>query len=302
MANIVINNLYVRGSKKELYSFFNSVLGNNEISKSLKPKRFLEEVNKANLSLSSWIPMPEIFREYDTTNIPVSYLSFATREYIGDNAKKVCEKYLGTSEEDKDNIKILNDACENMYGKDGKAWCTFAQKEELIMKLCPQYKEVYEKYLKDWKKACKEQKELCGCVGWREFALKYWGTKWDCELSNWMVYLDKVGDDIIFNCVIESAWSAPDMFLFTLTKMYPNLKFYMFSTDEFDEWAEYYFTQDGDLKTATIENTENELDEDDEDFDFDDEDLDSEIWCERVGDFNAELYEIMTKVDKPVGV
>ena len=85
---------------------------------------------------------------------------------------------------------------------------------------------VDENYIEQFKKAEKEQKKH-GAIGWYEWDIKNWGTKWDaCDLS--VCDDDNVGDMLDF----QTAWSYPDKFFKSVSKLYPKARFYVMYADE----------------------------------------------------------------------
>jgi len=122
-------------------------------------------------SFASWIPMPEIFQKYDTTNHP--------------NGKGL---EVGKPESWEPNSRIVT--------------------QELI---------------DEYKKATAEQKEKYGVVGWYDWRVENYGSKWDEEFEP-----VRVSDDCLV-ITVDTPWSSPIPFIMELSKRYPDLLFQMSS-------------------------------------------------------------------------
>ena len=135
------------------------------------------------LFLSSWLPIPETFLKYDTTNHP-----------NGDGLK-VGEKWW------------------DGLGDHGDKIIT----EELI---------------EEFKRATEEQKEKYGVIGWYDYNLKTFGCKWDCKVE---IESEDNGRITLF---VDTPWSAPNNWLRTLSKNYPELSFNLHAIYEDGFWEE----------------------------------------------------------------
>lgn len=189
MPNWTYNTITIKGEKKNLDKFMNDAV----------------KLENGKLSLSSWIPTPETFLEYDTTNHP--------------NGKglKVGEK---------------------LY--DG-----IGDQEEVIT----------EELIEEFKQATKEQAEKYGVVGWYDYNVKTFGCKWDCE-----VVLEKnTNTELVLS--VETPWSAPENWLQTLSKNYPELSFKLHAVYEEGFWEDIEYSKG--LKAK--------LDEGEEEYEVDDE-------------------------------
>ena len=85
---------------------------------------------------------------------------------------------------------------------------------------------VTEEMVEEYKKATREQEMLYGVVGWYQWALRFWGTKWNCY------EVEDLGDAIKF----QTAWSFPRPVIVALSKKFPAV---VFSYEYADEDAGY---------------------------------------------------------------
>ena len=169
MPNWTYNNILIKGEKKNLDKFMNDAIRNED----------------GNLSLSSWLPIPETFEKYDTTNHP-----------------------------DGKGLEV---------GKRLRSW----EDDSPI---------VTEELIEEYKQATKEQKEQYGVVGWYDYNVKTFGCKWDSE-----VVLEKNTDtEIVLSA--ETPWSAPNNWLRTISKKYPELIFHLHADYEEGFWMDLEFT------------------------------------------------------------
>ena len=167
MPNWTYNRIAVKGEKKNLDKFMSDAIRSEA----------------GGLSLSSWLPIPETYRKYDTTNHPDG------------KGLKVGEKWW------------------DGLGGHGDQVVT----EELI---------------EEFKKATAEQREKYGVVGWYDYNLKTFGCKWDSEVE-----VDYEGEKEIA-LRTDTPWSAPEQWLRTISKNYPELKFSVHSTYEEGFWED----------------------------------------------------------------
>ena len=79
-----------------------------------------------------------------------------------------------------------------------------------------------EELIEEYKRATKEQREKYGVVGWYDWRVRNWGTKWnayDCVGE---------GNTILF----DTAWNAPIPIFQQLAKMFPDIELHVVFADE----------------------------------------------------------------------
>ena len=198
MPNWTYNEIVVKGEKKNLDKFMNDAIRHE---------------GEAPLSLSSWLPIPETYLKYDTTNHPDG------------KGLKVGEKWW------------------DGLGDHGGQLVT----EELI---------------EEFKKATAEQREKYEVVGWYDYNHKVFGCKWDSEVN-----VDYEGEEEI-GLSADTPWTAPEAWLRTISKNYPELVFSVKSTYEEGFWEETYFCNG---KKAEIDSGETDWYDEDEESEQDSE-------------------------------
>jgi len=67
-----------------------------------------------------------------------------------------------------------------------------------------------------------------GCPTWYEWAIKYWGTKWNAYSGS--IHTERSPNWIAL--YFETAWSPPDPVLHVLAELYPDLRFLEICADE----------------------------------------------------------------------
>lgn len=180
-----------------------TITGNNDAIKKFKTDAVKHK--DGTLSLSSWMPIPETFLKYDTTNHP------------NGEGLKVGDKWW------------------DGLGPHGDKVVT----EELI---------------EEFKQATKEQAEKYGVVGWYDYNVKTFGCKWDSEVA-----IESEGDGRI-TLTADTPWSAPNKWLRTLSKNYPELNFNLHAVYEEGFWedAEYNEGLEAELGSGEYELEEEE--------------------------------------------
>lgn len=206
MPNWSYNTIAIKGNKNSVINFLNDGLKTKNL--------FVEEITEktqdlfVEMSLRSWMPMPQIFEDYDTTN-ELPELSYMIR-YRKELLKR----------------KFPNDYEEIIGG---------VISPELMERL----KLFYETYKVEWEQAKETQKREYGIVGWYDYNLATLGTKWDADIENFRI---KVGEDgkvtIIFSC--ETAWNMPMGWLQEMVRRYPSLHFLVYGEEESSSYVGYY--------------------------------------------------------------
>lgn len=153
-------------------------------------ERFMKDAVRredGTLALSSWIPTPETFEKYDTTNHP------------NGEGLKVGDKW----------------------------WDGLGQHDALVT----------EELIEEFKRATAEQMRKYGVVGWYDYNLLTFGCKWDSEVT-----IEDEGDTFI-NLATETPWSAPEVWLLTLSRRYRGLTFALHADYEEGFWEDSVFQE-----------------------------------------------------------
>lgn len=127
------------------------------------------------ITMRSWIPMPQTFVEWDTTNNKHSFSQF-----------------INDKEKDKEDYHWLKE-------------------DEITDELKAKYIDEYDAYSKGYDDAVEHQNKEYGVVGWYDYNCKTLGTKWDAEL---LINSLEINDDeisVIFDT--ETAWSFPEQWV-----------------------------------------------------------------------------------------
>lgn len=74
---------------------------------------------------------------------------------------------------------------------------------------------VTEETIKKFKAATAYQKKRYGVIGWYDFGLKYWGTKWNASFD-----ISRLSDTEVRVEVFDTAWSAPLEFFEAIAKKF----------------------------------------------------------------------------------
>lgn len=90
--------------------------------------------------------------------------------------------------------------------------------------------EEYEKYSADYDAAVKEQKEKYGFVGWYDWNVFNWGTKWDIDkIENKgliaQIENNKDNEEVTIELFFDTAWSPCVVFLENIYTKFPDLTF-----------------------------------------------------------------------------
>lgn len=206
MPNWCENKLAVSGKKKDIINFLK-----------------VSEEHGGKFIFNNYLPMPETFIKYDTTNR--------------------MRKRNAVSGEDKTPL--------------------FKSDEE------------YENYCKEYKEAIKYQKENYGVVGWYDWSVKNYGTKWDIgedtapDIEELKLSLASAGDEdeTSITLYFDTAWSPCVEFVENIFKNYPELVFrltWIETGSFFCGAADFYFDdgepcidiEEGEPKLTAIGDTE----------------------------------------------
>lgn len=67
--------------------------------------------------------------------------------------------------------------------------------------------------------------EKYGASDWYDWALKNWGTKWNCTAIDEWDITHRKNNEIYAQINVDTAWSPPTEFLINASKIYPSLTF-----------------------------------------------------------------------------
>lgn len=246
MPNWVTNTIAVKGSKNDVYAFIkviNAEIADDDFD-SVIPK-----IEEKKPRLSTFVPMPQTFIDYDTTN----HRNGVGLWYPMLESSGIMDKY-----QIKGNISLLHGKLKEvnsvLVSISNEVTDDYLRKEtDVVMNIVsPQneedktefYNDVYnylcnlKNSIPDYTTATKEQEEKYGCVGWYEWGLKNWGVKWDAKLTNFE--LVECDDEFILYFRTETAWSIPDLWLYSLLNQFPNLRFAVRTYEEQPAWNGYF--------------------------------------------------------------
>lgn len=92
--------------------------------------------------------------------------------------------------------------------------------------------EEYDKYVNGYNEAKEYQKKTYGVVGWYDWNIQNWGTKWDAcdspDVKDIMRMIPKSAKDdevVSVSFFFDTAWDECDRFLFGVARMFPELEF-----------------------------------------------------------------------------
>lgn len=266
MPNWVYNTVAVKGSKADLINFLKNGISNTTIPVSDDFDTLLANIqNDADnrLRMSNFRPIPKTFQDFDTTNHPNGIgLHYCIAEEL-----KLTEKFKGI---DKANdylygkLKLANETITNLTLQKSRDIQRVAYNYENeitkhLLKLDTQNTitdsheveiiigQFFDRLIGEVKAYCNAtaiQEKEYGCVGWYDYNLKNFGTKWDMQLTDWdSWYVDDNTSVIIFK--VETAWSIPDEWLEYLAEKYPNLGFAVRTYEEQPAWNGYFNVREG---------------------------------------------------------
>lgn len=192
MANICYNTIAIKGEKKELVKMFNHAKVEIEDITDTS----LKKINQTQITMRTWVPMPQTYIDYDTTNeLP---------------------------DKPEDLFAFPSERIQSFVHKRGKLVCNLTQAEK---------DELYKEYAAEREKAIEFQKNFYGIVGWYDYNVATLGTKWDAEVFDWEIRTEN-DNECIITAHCETAWNAPCEWLCKMQENYPELRFFMYSVEE----------------------------------------------------------------------
>ena len=267
MPNWVYNTVAVKGSKADLINFLKNGISNTSTPVSDDFDTLLTNIQndaENKLRMSNFRPIPKTFQDFDTTNHP----NGRGLHYYIVQELKLTDKFKDIENANVylyEKLKLANEQITNLV--EGNRYANifaYKQIEEItdhILKLDTQHTiadrkdvrdllgEFFDKLVSQVRAYCDAtaiQEKEYGCVGWYDYNLKHFGTKWDSQLTDWdSWYVDDNTRVIIFK--VETAWSIPDAWLEYLAEKYPNLGFAVRTYEEQPAWNGYFNVREGDF-------------------------------------------------------
>lgn len=317
MPNWVNNIVAVKGNTTKVMNWLKSGVN---VPDDVKLYNLADWLNKQNISLDSFNPMPQTFKDWDTTNRMRQFDTWLTETlfngmgFIGKSSpitlpKKVVKHFLAYARPllGLSDFAGLHRVFRKINATTGGQYHKFADDyfsgvPDDIRKLI---EDTYNKYCDGYHEARKYQKDTYGVVGWYDWGCQYRGTKWNADLHDWQVAVSADGNECIIYASCETAWAMPEGWLATMQKNNDDLTFFVRGDEEaqffngyacarnLDEWVEndttlydqakYDIAQEWAKEGKNIENNE--------------DDFDNEVW-ERKQELSNEItdnfYEYIT--------
>lgn len=263
MPNWVYNTIAVKGNKNDVISFIKKM--NDKVTENDSIDTIIDALVQGNKgdnapSFNTFIPMPQTYVDYDTTNYP-------NGERIYFNVEKECDfiANLKLFEGVETNpiytyLKDVNNHFVSTLDTKDKVLAEFISKTtkevyrlstldraEIESVVADFLNKLYDKVV-EYKEATTYQEKTYGYIGWYQWCLNNYGTKWNAFFDDYdLRELDNDEYLLCFRC--ETAWGVPDTFLITTRNMFPTLRFAVrtyeeslafngfFNVDE-DDWVE----------------------------------------------------------------
>lgn len=270
-------------------------------------------LNMQKITLDDFNPMPQTFKDWDTTNQMRQFDTWFTETlfmgmgFIGKISpitlpKKVVKHFLAYARPllgyNNPNFvglrqvfRKINETTGGQYHKFVNEY--FAGAPDDIRKLI---EDTYKKYCDGYHEAAKYQKETYGVVGWYDWGLQYRGTKWNADLHDWSVDKSDNGEECIIYVSCETAWSMPEAWLATMQQNNDDLTFFIRGDEEaqffngyacarnLDEWVE----NDTELYDKAKDEIEQEWEKEGKSREDNEDDFDNEVW-ERQQELSKEI-------------
>jgi len=297
MPNWSNNVIAVKGNTTKVMNWLKSGVN---VPDDVKLDNLADWLNKQNISLDSFNPMPQTFKDWDTTNSLRTFnFWFPQTLFKGfgfyDSSsspitlpKKVVKHFLDYARPllGLSNFAGLRRVFRkiNATTNDNKFLeVYYSGVPDDIRKLID---ETYNKYCDGYHEAAKYQKETYGVVGWYDWGLQYRGTKWNADLHDWQVAVSANGNECIIYASCETAWSMPEGWLATMQKNNDDLTFFIRGDEEaqffngyacarnLDEWVE----NDTTLYDKANDEIAQEWEKEGKNREDDEDDFDNEVW------------------------
>lgn len=315
MPNWVNNIVAVKGNTTKVIKWLKTGVN---VPDDVKLGNLADWLNQQKISLDDFNPMPQTFKDWDTTNQLRQFNTWFTETlfmgmgFMGEISpitlpKKVVKHFLdyarpllGLSDFAglRRVFRKINATTGGQYHKFADDY--FAGVPDNIRKLI---EDTYKKYCDGYPEAAKYQKETHGVVGWYDWGCQYRGTKWNADLHDWSVDKSENGEECIIYVCCETAWNMPTGWLTIMQQRNEDLTFFIRGDEEaqfyngyacakdLDEWVE----NDTDLyNKAKEEITKKWEDEgritDEGNEDYDEDEFEQEVW-DRQSELSNEITD-----------
>lgn len=314
MPNWSTNVVAVKGNTTKVMNWLKSGVN---VPDDVKLGNLADWLNTQKISLDDFSPMPQTFKDWDTTNqlrkfdawFPQTLFKGFGFYNSGSSQitlpKKVVKHFLAYARPllgyDKPNFVGLRQVFRriNQTTNDNKFLeVYYSGAPDDIRKLI---EDTYNKYCDGYHEAAKYQRETYGVVGWYDWGLQYRGTKWNADLHDWQVDVSADEKECIIYVCCETAWSMPEGWLATMQKNNDDLTFFIRGDEEaqffngyacarnLDDWIEndtkmYDKAKDDVTKSWEIEGRTEDSD------DYDEYEFEQEVW-EAQSDLSDQMTE-----------
>jgi hypothetical protein len=300
MPNWSNNIVAVKGNTTKVINWLKTGVN---IPEDVKLDNLADWLNKQKISLNDFNPMPQIFKDWDTTNQMRQFDTWFTETlfkgmgFMGEISpitlpKKVVKHFLAYARPllgyDNPNFVGLRQVFRKINETTGGQYHKFADDyftgvPDDIRKLI---EDTYNKYCDGYQEAAKYQKETYGVVGWYDWGLQYRGTKWNADLHDWQVDVSADGKECIIYVCCETAWSMPEGWLATMQRNNDDLTFFVRGDEEaqffngyacarnLDEWVE----NDTTLYDKANDEIAQEWEKEGKSREDNEDDFDNEVW------------------------
>jgi len=297
MPNWSNNVIAVKGSTTKVMNWLKSGVN---VPDDVKLDNLADWLNKQNISLDSFNPMPQTFKDWDTTNSLRTFnFWFPQTLFKGfgfyDSCsspitlpKKVVKHFLDYARPllGLSNFAGLRRVFRKINETTNENKCLevyYSGVPDDIRKLID---ETYNKYCDGYHTAAKYQKETYGVVGWYDWGLQYRGTKWNADLHDWQVAMSANGNECIIYASCETAWSMPEGWLATMQKNNDDLTFFIRGDEEaqffngyacarnLDDWVE----NDTELYDKANDEIAQEWEKEGKNQEDNEDDFNNEVW------------------------
>ena len=239
MPNWVYNTIAVKGSKNDVISFIKKM--NDKVSENDSIDTIIDTLVQGSKgdnapSFDTFIPMPQTYKDYDTTN-------YANGRGIYFNVEKECDfitnlKLIEGAENSPifTYLRDVNDHFVSTLDTKDKVLAEFISKTtnevyrlstlgmtEIEGIVADFLNKLYDKVV-EYKEATTYQAETYGYIGWYNWCLANYGTKWNAHFEDYGLR-ELENDEYLFTFYCETAWGVPDAFLITIRNMFPTLRF-----------------------------------------------------------------------------
>lgn len=237
MPNWVFNTIAVKGNKNDVIAFIkkmNDKVTENDTIDTIINTLFDDKEVKP--SFNSFVPMPQTYIDYDTTNYPngirvyhnvIDEVNFIKKLKLNDDVKT---NNIFTLINDVNNLLVSSPdknalKTNNLYEKVTNELAAISTLDrEKVRKVTTHFLNKLNKTIKEYKEATAFQEKEYGCIGWYNWGLDNYGVKWNARFDDFNLR-EMSDDEYLFTFYCETAWAIPDAFLEKVRSMYPTLRF-----------------------------------------------------------------------------